>query len=81
MHAVVIMGDLNADPADGDGRQQAIQSLLGHLRLQDPMPASEGGHRSDPRPVGTKMVIRDRTPLVLAVTATCESTMSCQVES
>jgi hypothetical protein len=41
--AVVIMGDLNADPADGDSRQQAIESLLGHVRLQDPMPASEGG--------------------------------------
>ncbi len=39
----VIMGDLNADPADGDGRQDAIRSLLGHPRLQDPMPDSEGG--------------------------------------
>lgn len=38
----VIMGDLNADPADGDGRRQAIQSLLGHDRLQDAMPASLG---------------------------------------
>ena len=41
--AVVIMGDLNADPADGDGRQDAIRSLLGHPRLQDPMPESAGG--------------------------------------
>ncbi len=40
---VVIMGDLNADPADGDGRQDAIRSLLGHARLQDAMPASAGG--------------------------------------
>ncbi len=39
---VVIMGDLNADPADGDGRRQAIESLLNHPRLQDPEPKSEG---------------------------------------
>jgi endonuclease/exonuclease/phosphatase family metal-dependent hydrolase len=41
--SVVVMGDLNSDPADGDGRQQAIKSLLSHQRLQDPRPTSKGG--------------------------------------
>lgn len=40
---VVIMGDLNSDPADGDGQQDAIRSLLTHDRLQDPEPSSPGG--------------------------------------
>jgi len=44
--SIVIIGDLNADPADGDGRHQAIKSLLNHQRLQDPQPKNEGGlHR------------------------------------
>jgi hypothetical protein len=36
------MGSLNADPADGDGMRIAIQRLVGHDRLQDPLPASAG---------------------------------------
>ena len=39
---VVVMGDLNADPADGDGDQRVIDSLLSHSRLQDPLPISHG---------------------------------------
>ncbi|MEO1550642.1 MAG: endonuclease/exonuclease/phosphatase family protein, partial [Pseudomonadota bacterium] len=38
----VIMGDLNADPFDGDGRHGAIQALLSHPRLTDPRPTSDG---------------------------------------
>jgi len=38
----VIMGDLNADPVAGDGRREAIIGLLGHRRVQDPRPQSEG---------------------------------------
>ncbi|MCI4660602.1 MAG: endonuclease/exonuclease/phosphatase family protein [Neomegalonema sp.] len=38
----VVMGDLNADPLDGDGRQEAIAALLAHPLLQDPLPRSEG---------------------------------------
>jgi hypothetical protein len=38
----VILGDLNADPADGDGRHEAIRALLGHPRLTDPLPRSTG---------------------------------------
>jgi endonuclease/exonuclease/phosphatase family metal-dependent hydrolase len=54
-HPAVVMGDLNADPADGDGRRGAIRALLSHPRLQDPRPRSPGGaaavdagHAGDP---------------------------------
>ncbi|MEO1090394.1 MAG: endonuclease/exonuclease/phosphatase family protein [Pseudomonadota bacterium] len=60
--AAVILGDLNADPADGDGHRAAIGGLLDHPRLQDPRPASDGAaaaavssgganadHHGDPR--------------------------------
>ena len=43
---IVIAGDLNADPSDGDGQRQAIRTLLDHPRLQDPNPASEGAVES-----------------------------------
>ena len=39
----VIAGDANLDPADSEGRQQAIQSLLSDPRFQDPAPISAGG--------------------------------------
>ncbi|WP_407352290.1 endonuclease/exonuclease/phosphatase family protein [Luteimonas sp. R10] len=39
----VILGDLNNDPVDGDGRHEAIFELLEHPRvLRHPTPASEG---------------------------------------
>jgi Endonuclease/Exonuclease/phosphatase family len=41
--AVVVLGDLNLDPLDGDGRRGSIRRLLEHPRLQDPRPASAGG--------------------------------------
>lgn len=58
----VILGDLNADPEDGDGHREEIRALLAHPRvLQLPAPRSEGasaaaladgganrGHRGDP---------------------------------
>lgn len=44
----VIMGDLNSDPFDGDGRREAIRSLLKHPRLQDPQPISAGGAERKP---------------------------------
>lgn len=47
----VLLGDLNADPADGDGRREAIRALLGHPRLADPMPRSAGAAAA-PRPPG-----------------------------
>lgn len=40
---VVVMGHANLDPADGEGRRDAIRALLAHPRLQDAKPASPGG--------------------------------------
>ncbi len=41
--AFVVVGDLNNDPNDGDGRHDAIRALLGHSRvLQAPVPRSAG---------------------------------------
>jgi endonuclease/exonuclease/phosphatase family metal-dependent hydrolase len=48
-----VMGDLNADPADGDGRRAAIRALLAHPALRDPAPRSEGGRAAaDPGHAG-----------------------------
>ncbi|TVQ29899.1 MAG: endonuclease/exonuclease/phosphatase family protein [Geminicoccaceae bacterium] len=38
----VILGDLNLDPFDGDGRHEVMRSLLDHPRIQDPEPRSLG---------------------------------------
>jgi hypothetical protein len=38
----VILGDQNADPVDGDSVDAAIQQLLEHPRITDPLPTSEG---------------------------------------
>jgi hypothetical protein len=38
----VILGDQNADPLDGDSVDAAIQQLLDHPRIIDPLPTSEG---------------------------------------
>jgi len=58
----VILGDQNADPLDGDSVDAAIDQLLGHPRITDPLPTSEGAieaallqgganttHEGDPR--------------------------------
>ncbi len=39
----VVLGDQNADPLDGDSYDTAIDQLLGHPRITDPLPTSEGG--------------------------------------
>ncbi len=41
--AVVVLGDFNADPLDGDGMHDGIAALLGHDRLTDPMPKRPAG--------------------------------------
>ncbi|QHQ37447.1 endonuclease/exonuclease/phosphatase family protein [Algicella marina] len=38
----VILGDLNADPMDGDGRREALQALLARTDVNDPVPRSLG---------------------------------------
>lgn len=48
----VVLGDLNADPVDGDGGHDAIQSLLEHPRVQDPEPRSRGGAAAAARQCG-----------------------------
>ena len=40
---VVVIGNANLDPADGEGLREAILVLLDDPRLQDAQPASEGG--------------------------------------
>lgn len=51
----VLLGDANLDPADGEGRHEAIRALLADPRLQDPRPESPGAraapdasHEGDP---------------------------------
>lgn len=39
----VILGDYNADPADGSSYQNAVMQLLGNDRVLDTLPTSEGG--------------------------------------
>jgi len=39
----VLLGDANLDPADGEGRREALRALLVHPALQDPAPRSAGG--------------------------------------
>jgi hypothetical protein len=52
---VVLLGDANLDPADGEGLRTDMAAVLADPRLQDPRPASEGarvaaspGHAGDP---------------------------------
>ena len=50
---VVVMGDANLDPMDGEGLREGITALLNHPRLQDPQPKgshgrTEPGHAGDP---------------------------------
>ncbi len=40
---VVVLGNLNADPEDGDGLHDGIARLLAHPRLRDATPRSAGG--------------------------------------
>ncbi len=60
--AFVVLGDQNSDPFDGDSVDGAVQQLIDHPRITDPLPTSAGAveaaalqgganttHRSDPR--------------------------------
>jgi len=51
----VILGDLNNDPADGEGLHEAIVELLEHPRvLRDPTPRSDGAARAAAAVAGGK---------------------------
>ncbi|MCK7594150.1 endonuclease/exonuclease/phosphatase family protein [Lysobacter sp. CAU 1642] len=48
--AFVIIGDLNADPQDGDTQPGAVQQLTSHPRVLDyPAPRSDGGRQATDR--------------------------------
>ena len=55
----VLMGDTNADPIDGEGSQVAMQAVLDHPRIQDPLPKSKGGKQAAARQGGPNL--RHRT--------------------
>lgn len=40
---VVVLGDFNLDPSDGDGQRHVIEDLLTSAHLIDPFPTSSGG--------------------------------------
>jgi len=40
---LVVLGNLNLDPADGEGDRARMAALLAHPRLRDPQPSSAGG--------------------------------------
>ncbi|MEM6904693.1 MAG: endonuclease/exonuclease/phosphatase family protein [Pseudomonadota bacterium] len=44
--AFVVLGDLNADPVDGESRAEGIGALLSHPRVQDPLPTSAGARQA-----------------------------------
>ena len=77
--AFVIMGDLNADPVDGDGRREAINELISNQRLRDPLPRSlaRSTMRKTTKPPKAKQGIRPLTQRTLAATETCASILSC----
>ena len=52
---LIVLGDANLDPEDGDGKRWAVDALLNHPRLTPAAPRSAGGvaaanagHRGDP---------------------------------
>jgi hypothetical protein len=51
----VIAGDQNSDPVDGDSVEGAIQQLLDHPRIEDPLPASAGGVEAAARQGGANL--------------------------
>ncbi|WP_313320309.1 endonuclease/exonuclease/phosphatase family protein [Stenotrophomonas sp.] len=58
----VIVGDLNNDPADGDGRHDAIVELLEHPRvLRYPTPTSLGGEQTS-QAYAAKGIVRHGAP-------------------
>ena len=50
--AFALVGGANLDPADSDGRREAIAALLADDRLQDPRPMRRGAAETDPHHTG-----------------------------
>ncbi len=54
----VIAGDQNADPLDGDSVAAAVDQLLDHRRITDPLPTSAGGPEASARQGGANLTQR-----------------------
>ncbi len=52
----VVLGDLNNDPADGEGQKAALSRLLNHRLIYDPQQRSEGGPVAAERYGGANLV-------------------------
>ena len=80
----VIVGDLNADPVDGDSMDGAIQQLLDLDGVQDPAPTSQGGPEAAeyrPERMPPSRATPPSTPPTSPTTphrATCAATMCCR---
>ncbi|WP_420326980.1 endonuclease/exonuclease/phosphatase family protein [Mameliella sp.] len=57
---VVVIGNLNLDPARGNGLQAAARRVLEHARLQDPMPDAETVTWDSTGPMRVSYVLPDR---------------------
>jgi hypothetical protein len=59
----VVLGDLNCDPEDGDGRREALRLLLAHPRVRDPEPRSAGAEEQAKRQWGQNATHRGAAAL------------------
>ncbi|MBY6114181.1 endonuclease/exonuclease/phosphatase family protein [Mameliella alba] len=57
---VVLLGNLNLDPARGDGLHDAAERLLSHPRLQDPLPDSHSVTWDSTGPMRVSYALPDR---------------------
>lgn len=55
---LILAGDANLDPRDGEGRRDALTALLAHPRLTDPQPSSAGGRPAARRDGGANLTHR-----------------------
>lgn len=58
---LVLLGKVNTDPDRGDGRPEAVQSLLAHPRLQDPLPGQATANWPQTGPLRVSYVLPGAT--------------------
>ena len=80
----MILGDQNADPLDGDSVDAAIDQLLDHPRITDPLPTSAGAVEASALQGGANLDARGRPGATTRPTstttrrpATCAPTTCC----
>ena len=79
----VVAGDQNSDPVDGDSVPGAIQQLIGHPRIDDPLPTSAGAVEAAALQGGANLThegdpaLRHRRLLRHPSRATCAPTTCC----